>query len=214
MKKFLGLISLVLLFNSSIVFAGNDKYVKGNVGIFMMEDSTLNFESADVNVDIANMTFDTGFGLSVAAGQSLGNFDVELEFAYKNADFDKFEGKTFNINGFDITTPDSDLDDTIKIKTLMTNGIYNFKNNSSITPYIGAGLGIAWIDMEDFDGTEFAYQFLTGIDMAVNERLSLLVGYRYLGTGDISFEEYLGETYEVSATIDSHNLEVGLKYSF
>ncbi len=215
------LILLVLLLPAQ-VFAGNT-YVKGNVGIFMFGDSEIEFESGGQEVDLGDIVSNTGFGLSAAVGRSLGNFDVELEFAYREADFDEFEAKVFTVEGVGFALPSGGLDGAVDIKTLMGNGIYNFKSSSSVTPYVGAGLGIAWVDADKLDDSVFAYQFLAGIDMAMNDNFSLLLGYRYLGASDISGDatlsvEYSGETYyadgEGSASIDSHNFEVGLKYSF
>lgn len=207
------MILLVLLLPVQ-VFAGNDVYVKGNVGIFTVEDSELNFEdSYGVDGDLGAYKFDTGFGLSAAIGQSHGKFDLELEFAYREADIDSFEGKYVEELGR--STPSGDVDGSVDMKTLMANGIYNFKNNSVVTPYLGAGLGIAWIDSDNIDGTEFAYQVLAGVGMGMNDQVSVLLGYRYLGMGDISEEGTLyGMNGEYSVPIDSHNFEVGLKYSF
>jgi len=223
MKKFLFIAVIIGLLLPHSVMADTNTYVKGNVGLFMLEDSDISFEGELASADIGSVRTETGFGLSAAVGRSFGNFDMELEFAFREANLHKFKAKAFNIDGIDFIYPDEVLDGTGTFKTLMTNGIYNFKNKTTVTPYIGGGLGVSWIDVEDFDGTEFAYQFLAGMDMAINNNFSFLLGYRYIGVSDISKSqlrsiEYEGETFTDSgedfATIASHNIEAGLKYSF
>lgn len=216
------LIFLLVLLLPVQVFAGHDVYIKGNVGIFMLSDSALNFERDYYgdDADIGNIISNTGLGLSAAIGKSSGNFDFELEFAYREADLYNFEGKVFNLDGEDFIFPNKDLNGSLEMKTLMANVIYNFDNTTIITPYLGAGLGAAWIDVDIFDDTQFAYQFLAGLEAAVFENTSILFGYRYLGVRDIEEETTRGMeghgyySGEDSATIDSHNLELGLKYSF
>jgi len=58
-------------------------YLKGSLGIFMVDDSELRFEGADVDASLGNVISNTGFGANGAIGLSLGDFDVELEFGYR-----------------------------------------------------------------------------------------------------------------------------------
>jgi len=155
---------------------------------------------ADYN--LGKITSDTGFGLSGAVGKSRGNFDFELEFAYKESDLD----------GIEISNVNRDMDGTFKIKTLMANSIYNFKSDSVVSPYFGAGLGIARVEIRDdsYD-REFAYQILAGMSMEMNDKVSMLLGYRYFGMDDIS-EDYT--SHETSIPVSAHNFELGVKYSF
>jgi len=209
------LLFLLVLLLPTQAFAADGNYIKGTIGIFMMEDSTLNLEGVGADADIGNATSDTGVGLGAAVGKSIGKIDIELEYAYREADFDRFE---FDDEISGLVDYSEGLDGGIEIKTLMANGFYNFNKESTYSPYVGAGLGIAWVDVKyegfdiDIDGTEFAYQFMAGVDVAMSTNTSLLIGYRYLGTSDIS--DSFEDVAEVSASIDSHNIEFGLKYSF
>lgn len=203
------LLILLMLVVPAQVFAGNT-YVKGNVGIFMFEDSSISANNGVLDVEVGDLTASTGFGLSAAVGRGFDSgFDIELEYGYKHANFEDFKLNEDIVDGIEI-----EIDGSVNIKTLMVNGIYNFKNISFLTPYVGAGIGIGWVSFEDeekFSDTKLAYQVLAGVETGITERLSFLVGYKYLGTGDFMEEE--GEI-DVLASIDSHNIEFGLKYSF
>jgi len=67
--------------------------------------------------------------------------------------------------------------------TAMANVLYDFMPTSVITPYIGAGLGVAFIDSnQSLGSTQFAYQGMIGVAYNVNEQLRFTVEGRYLGT--------------------------------
>ena len=82
--------------------------------------------------------------------------------------------------------------------TVMANLLYDFMPTSVITPYIGAGAGIAFVDSNSSLGsTQFAYQGMLGVAYNVNEQLRFMVEGRYVGTtnpsvntpfGNVSFQ--------------------------
>jgi OOP family OmpA-OmpF porin len=82
--------------------------------------------------------------------------------------------------------------------TVMANLLYDFMPTSVITPYIGAGAGIAFVDSNSSLGsTQFAYQGMIGVAYNVNEQLRFMVEGRYVGTtnpsvntpfGNVSFQ--------------------------
>ena len=82
--------------------------------------------------------------------------------------------------------------------TAMVNLLYDFMPTSVITPYIGAGAGIAFVDSNSALGsTQFAYQGMVGVAYNVSEQLRFMVEGRYVGTtnpsvntpfGNVSFQ--------------------------
>ena len=82
--------------------------------------------------------------------------------------------------------------------TAMVNLLYDFMPTSVITPYIGAGAGIAFVDSNSALGsTQFAYQGMLGVAYNVSEQLRFMVEGRYVGTtnpsvntpfGNVSFQ--------------------------
>jgi opacity protein-like surface antigen len=67
--------------------------------------------------------------------------------------------------------------------SVMANALYDFLPTYVVTPYIGAGLGVAFIDGNTSLGsTQFAYQGMLGLAYNVNEQLRFSVEGRYFGT--------------------------------
>lgn len=132
----------------------------------------------------------------------MGSFRGELEAGYHTAD-----GET----GFG----------DVRYFNYMANAYYDLASRPSwvmsdswhMTPYIGAGLGMASIryGRGDFTSTfhhhtnAFAYQGMAGLAFvaADSPNTEWTVGYRYLGTSR-----------ENGAELHANNLELGLKYHF
>jgi len=95
----------------------------------------------------------------------------------------------------------------LNIQTLMFNAYYDFRNSTPFTPYVGAGLGLAFVTskwketkyyadrtywMNDYDessgaklNTNFAWQLGLGIAYDFNEYVSVELGYRLMGLGPV-----------------------------
>lgn len=189
MKKVIVVLFLLL---PSLVFAedkmGNSFYGSFTGMVSVAEDSTTELDG----VDMEELEMDTGFGLAVALGKKFNNrFRGEIEYTFKKYEF------------ADIADEDA------RTHTMMFNMLYDIESGSDITPYLGGGLGVGWL--EEFDGSEFAYQFLAGINYAVTERADLILGYRYAGMTDADKDI---DGVNLSASVDTHNFEFGVRYSF
>ncbi|MFZ2225646.1 MAG: outer membrane beta-barrel protein, partial [Candidatus Deferrimicrobium sp.] len=105
---------------------------------------------------------------------------------------------------------------------LMVNAYYDFKMVSpTIVPYIGVGIGGASISVDasddvgqivDDDDLVFAYQAMAGVGFAVNQQVTIDLGYKYFATSDPSFEAIGGGTFD--SEYSSHNVFLGLRYNF
>jgi opacity protein-like surface antigen len=184
-------------FGVSTSFAGT--YISGNLGAVIVEDS--DFDAGPLS---GEFTFDTGFGSVAALGSSFQNGGrVEAELGYRKNDFDevKFDG-----------IGKADIDGDISALSGMGNAYYDFSTKGSFSPFIGAGLGFANIEV-DLDGasseddTVFAYQFILGGSFASSETLSVDLQYRYFATDDPEFDG-------VDAEYSTHNFMIGLRQSF
>jgi opacity protein-like surface antigen len=177
----------------------------GSMDIF--EDFTLTGQDPSFNTSIkapgASAEIKTGLGFNHSIGYQFGNsFSTELEFAYKNGDFDKVtgDGGTSSLHG-DITS-----------KSFLINGIYSFNIRKFYSPYIGYGIGFAFQEATQKgkgsgEETTLAYQLKAGVEMKFNRKLSLLTGYKYFTTNEAKFGFYNGE-------LASHTFEAGLKLHF
>ena len=168
-----------------------------------------------------------------------GLYRFEAELAYAESDVDTYRG--FRAGGANLTSVDAavfdearttavgttvgNLDASGDISTtyLFANAYRDFEfENLPVTPYVGAGIGIGFVEVDynlggeslvDDDDTLFAYQVMAGASYDVNEQVALFGEAGYRGTTDIEVETDL-----VPGSIDIENrgaiAEIGLRYSF
>jgi len=197
----------MLLSVSSIAYSADGLYVGGNLGLAIVNDSdvtdsrapgmTLEFES------------DVGYALGGIIGYGFGHLRIEGEIAYQKNDLDQIKALGVSV---DATGDTSSL-------TGLLNGYYDFNNTSPFTPYIGGGVGVAKVEINDVsipgsgfsnindDHTVFAYQLGVGVAYAINESFSFDVKYRYFATSDLELDT---TDFEYS----SNNFYAGIRYTF
>ena len=67
--------------------------------------------------------------------------------------------------------------------SVMANVLYDFMPASAITPYVGAGAGVAFVDSNAALGsTQFAYQAMLGLAANVSNTMRIFLEGRYVGT--------------------------------
>jgi opacity protein-like surface antigen len=87
------------------------------------------------------------------------------------------------------------VDGSLSHIPVLVNAVFRYDNSSKFVPYAGAGVGGAYsilsIDdggIDDDDGDiVFAWQLFGGVRYNINDRTSVGIYYKYLGTGDSSF---------------------------
>lgn len=158
--------------------------------------------------DLFATDMDTGWAVGGAVGYRYDNgFRAEFEGTWRDNDGEIFEVPFF-------------LADPAEISALnfMLNALYDFNMNmGGFTPYIGAGLGAARVDMDfaggtDDDGWAFAYQFIGGFSFPVsNTALEFFADYRYMRTAGLELFE--GDVQDHDEYI-SHTVLGGLRFNF
>ena len=152
-------------------------------------------------------------GAAIAVGYDFSKkFDVpvraELEFAATGA-----TSKDVNVYGIPANVE-------VGVKTLLANVYWDIANYNGFTPYVGAGLGLAFVNTEagvygysvDNNKTVFAGQVGFGCAYAINEMFTVDLGYRFLvmGNGDV---EYAGLKLE-SKELNAHQIMLALRMTF
>ena len=205
MKKIIALMTLCVLwiFGTSFAVAGN-MYMNGNLGAVWLIDSDIS--QSDGTKGTAE--YDTGFGITGALGYDFGMFRVEGEVGYRKTDYDKAgaSGQPKVNAGGDVTGWD-----------LMVNGYLDIKTETPFTPYVGVGIGGAFLDssavnaggitIRSDDDTVFAYQAIAGVAYTFAEVWMAQLEYRFFGTSDPTY----GGT---ESEYKSHNLFIGIRYNF
>lgn len=135
--------------------------------------------------------FETGYLAGGAVGiRVTNNFRIEAESIFRKNIFRK-RGTSFQATD-------------AKMTTAMLNGLIDFPTVRKVTPFIGAGIGYAHIEVEDSRGFVvlpginiggetrvkddlFVWQAIAGTSYAFTERINASLQGRYLGTDDTSY---------------------------
>jgi opacity protein-like surface antigen len=175
---------------SSSVYAS--PYVELNLGASIPLDSKI--------IDNADASYNPTIAVTSAVGYAFNqNFRVDLEYGYQEADIDRIAG--VNVDGAASLT----------VHTALANGYYNFKNSTKITPFIGGGVGAAFLEgnlgSASASDTVLAYQGTAGASYSVNDHLAVTGSYRYLDTED-------GALGMQKASFSDNLVRLGMAYSF
>jgi len=206
MKKLvLCLFSGLIVFSFSTIAYAEGLYFSGNIGAASLTDADVT--GPGVNAELES---DTGVAVGIAVGYAYSNnIRAEIEFAYQ-----KNHADIYNESGVE-----SDATGDTSSYAGLLNCYYDFVNDSSLIPFITAGIGYAKVKMDDVnysgsgvpniddDDAVFAYQVGAGLGYVVSEKIILDFKYRYFGTADPEF-------YNTDVEYASHNFYVGMRAFF
>jgi OOP family OmpA-OmpF porin len=162
------------------------------------------------NVTPNGVDYSQGVAVLGSGGYKFGNgFRAELEVGYRdNGVSSAFGGVGKN---------------DVSAWSGMVNGLYDIDTGGAITPYLGAGLGMVYVDRGGagnqhvaFNGTatDGAIQAIAGVSFAITYNLKLDVSYRYITTfSDESYTLTPGGA-SVSSDYESHTVLAGLRWEF
>lgn len=151
--------------------------------------------SADFYDDDDDIDFDVGGSLGLQAGYRMNeHLRTEFELSASGAEID-------------------DSDDNLFVGRATVSVYYDIQSRKNLfAPYVGAGLGIAGVnisddddDDDDLDG-EFTWHGEAGVSLNFNTYFAIVPSYRYTWVDDSS-----GVTEE---SLTSHSAQVGLRVSF
>ena len=180
-------------------------YIGAGLGAALQQDSDLSGTGISGSVDT-----DMGWVGQLSIGRRYGNgFRSEIEAAYSDAYVDSISGATGA--GGDISS-----------LSAIINGLYDFKLEGPLTPYLGLGIGVARINYDgvtpvggsriDDSDTVFAYQGIAGVSYDLGDDMALTADYRYFRTLDPGFRTDGGTS--VDSEFGEHRIMVGLRWNF
>lgn len=128
---------------------------------------------------------------------------------------------------------DDPLHTSVTSYTLMLNAFKDLGTYRGFTPYVGAGIGIAYNIVDDVYFTEnpalvntirgdndiaFAWALMAGIGYQISDRAVLDVGYRYIDLGSGTSERvdsagFVNPRVNID-DLSAHEIKVGLRYHF
>jgi outer membrane protein OmpA-like peptidoglycan-associated protein/opacity protein-like surface antigen len=184
----------------------------------------------DIEVDIGTIanavTLDHEYGYDggLFIGYDFGAFRVEGEVAYKKADLDAYqttirlplEGAVF------ANTRDASGSSTAL--SFMLNGMLDFGDDDGISGFVGGGVGMARVSINnarnfsnatpflDDTDTKFAWQVFAGVRQAISDNIDVTVKYRFFNADKIRGVAFNGG--ETDYRFRSHSLLGGLTFNF
>lgn len=165
--------------------------------------------------DVEGTTFSTDVELDddlagfLTLGGKLWWFRGEAELGYRSNDVESIGNGTAAAGEY-------------RVRSFMANLLYDFQFGSPWVPYIGAGIGTAWLDPNNTPvgggltlyGTDrsLAWQGIAGVTYQINENLGVFADYRYFDTED--FDTRVSNGTRADVEYSAHTLSVGLRYLF
>ncbi|WP_185961296.1 OmpA family protein [Telmatospirillum sp. J64-1] len=182
-------------------------YMGAQWGANWLREQDLRTPAGDLSTD-----YDLGWGVLGQVGYDFGPLGFgrlrsEGELGWRQNGVDKLEG----------TSASGD----INALSLMANLYYDIPTGTALTPYIGAGLGGVYVDVDgvstptlgpaNHNSWKLGYQGIAGLAYALNENLSIKGDYRYFATEDVRFNVN-GE--RVKLPYANHSVMVGFNWRF
>jgi opacity protein-like surface antigen len=218
MKLLFTTVAVVAAMFATDAFASDaGPYVSVGAGVFLVPDSKVNDPSG--TSDSSLVSYDTGYSVSGAVGYDFGiNVRTELEVAYRHADTNALKYAGDNVHYL------SDISSV----SLLANLFYDVTLPHGFTPYLGGGIGVAFVDTKQGNiytvnrsvnqmspnagtsDTVLAYQAGCGIAYAVTPKISLDAGYRYFATNDFVVTALPAGKQEFA----SHIGQLAIRYKF
>ncbi|MGE0254031.1 MAG: OmpA family protein [Alphaproteobacteria bacterium] len=201
-----GTAALIAFLSVAASAAAEDRgfYVGAGVGGNLADDATAT--GTGINSNVESSTGLTAIG-AIGYGFEPG-FRLEAEFGWRRNEIDKATGATATGNS--------------RVESLMANLAWDIDLGGSLTPYVGAGAGVArfaydgvgTLSGQSVDDTDsvIAYQALAGMAYAVSDGTEITLDYRFFAADDPEMRTTTGTA--VSTEYMSHALLVGLRFSF
>jgi len=154
----------------------------------------------DTPLGSGKLSFEDGWVAGAAVGYDFGRARIEFEGAYRDNEYDSIRIGNATVN--------NNSGDGLAVISGMVNALYDFENESVVTPYMGFGMGAAYLDDDGSESdTVLAYQGIVGTKVSITENLSAVVDYRYFRTLEA---DLAGTKFEY----EQHTITAGLTYNF
>lgn len=204
-------------------------YVSGFLGVSVPQNTDATFTVFGGDTFNDRVEFDPSINIGGTGGYDFGFVRLEGELSYKRGEISTLTSTNLTSGA---TTRLVNVDGGLGALAMMFNCFFDLHNGTPVTPYFGGGAGFAALHLDDTFGTiasgpsagtrtqlyssdndtVFAYQAGAGLDIALNRRLSLDLGYRYFGTAQANFNKNFNT--ETTLKFESHNAAVGIRVKF
>lgn len=221
---------IAALLTSSQAFA-EGLYVSGSVGYSDASGEIFNDGENGAGNPKIGIDSDVRYGIALGY-ELLPSFNLELEYSMASYSTDPGLQSGSDTRALDDFSIKADVD----IDLLTLNASYGFENSSVFTPYIEAGLGTSFYDVDGDlfvgsfmgtdgggflpatfnykgDGSEFVYFVGAGVEWEITEKIDLTLAYRYSDLGQVSTDYDINGD-RLQADLKTSDLKLGVKFNF
>jgi opacity protein-like surface antigen len=187
-------------------------YLAANSSMSFIADTDLS-DNVSGNVSLGELSGDDGLGFAGAIGyrpRNTGSFMDQLRFELEAG---VMSNDVDNITSTSGALPTISGD--VQSDRLMANLYLDYNATSQFRPYVGVGVGVARIHLDQNEDTVFAYQGMIGMyyTPASFPLLEFGLGYRYLGASDAELTSTTSGG-KLEFDYEVHSLEAGIRAYF
>lgn len=202
-------LALVAIVATTHTASAKDWYLGGSVGYNQTSDQTSEGPSRLVEVE-----YEEGFALSSFVGfRKTENLRFEGELTFRRND-----GEDLSFNNVARPFAGSGTESY----SLLANAFYDIPTGSAITPYVGVGAGIGFLENDFVYGparfqdkdTAFVYQGIIGATLPVTDKIEVFVDGRYLAATGVDFTRTSPADTGVSLDSEYDNYTISVGYRF
>ena len=213
MKRILGLLVLVGALAAPVIASAADQIGVYVAPKFIYGYTMMDFKAKDYNSDTGETRsmslgdkHDNAWGGALAIGYDFDKrFQVPIRTEVEYSIFSQVEADKNRLSPTEADWRES-FSQKFDIQTLFLNAYWDINTGTAFTPYVGAGIGMAFINSkyncggEDVNDpandwvrsstgsksrTNFAWNVGAGLGYDFNEYVTLDIGYRFVSLGDV-----------------------------
>ena len=164
-----------------------------------------------------NTEFDNGYIVGLALGRKMDyRSRIEFETSFQSLNVPEF------VPG-PLVLPPIRAEGDVNVTTGIINFYLDLPNVRRMHPYVGAGIGYAFLDgdvnvaglfpLEFKDNSALAFQAIGGVTIPVSDRAEMFIEYRYYQTEDFIVTSTFASA-DIAGPVKTHNLIGGLRFTF
>ncbi len=205
----LGCLLLIAQTSGAAADSREGAYVTLEGGVNFLQNNDLTITIPGPTEITGELFYNAGWAMGAAGGYGWSNgFALEAEMAYRQNDID----------GEEVMGTPMGVDGTESSIAFMGNVIFNMDTGTHLTPFLGAGMGVAVLKVDaqpdvgdkfkDTD-TQLAYQAMAGLSYAFSPHLHLGITYIYFATTKPTFADD-----SVSVDMNYHSQDILMSLSY
>lgn len=197
-------------------------YIRGDIGYKIYNEPDVSY--ANGAVELGEEDFDDTWMVGLGVGYQFNRYlraDVTADYEFES----DFYSRTICAAPCAPLTHTTD-ESAMSVWTFMINGYVDLAHFYGFTPYVGGGVGVAYISIDALEETSgignpdipggdqwsFAANAQAGVSYDITEFLKVDANYRYLWLGDFEGDRDAGGNTLEYDNLSAHEFRIGLRY--